>query len=186
MARELGIKEWCMFVDVDFLFLDDPVGMFRDVTETHHALACVQHNWAETEGKKMDGMLQLLYNRKLWSSLFLFKPDHPVHDWLTWHRINWASGAEMHAFSWIEDSFIAKLPSRWNHIPNFSSSDEAPSAIHWSYGGPWMPGFEDVDYANLWRKEYHSTLKFMVADKVALDPKLVSHGRISGGGPKEV
>jgi hypothetical protein len=180
LAREMGIREWCMFVDVDFLFLDDPADMFRDVAESHHALACVQHNWAEPEGKKMDGMLQLLYDRKLWSSLFLFDPRHPLHDWMTYHRVNWATGAEMHAFSWIEDRFIAKLPSRWNHIPNFSDPDEEASAIHWSYGGPWMPGFEEAPYADIWRQAYHSTLMHMVENRVALDPDKVSHGRIVG------
>jgi len=41
-----------------------------------------------------------------------------------------------------------------------------------------MPGFEDVEYAGLWREAYHSTLEYMVRENVARDPALVAAGRI--------
>ena len=180
MAREMGIHEWCMFVDTDFLFLRDPTETLQLIAlgSSGHALACVQYDWHETEGIKMDGMLQLLYDRKLWSSMFLFNPDHPCHDWLTFHRVNWESGASMHAFKWVPDNLIAKIDNRWNYVPSYTDPLVKPSAIHWSYGGPWMPGFEEVEYAGLWRETYHSTLQYMVAHNVARNPALVAAGRI--------
>jgi hypothetical protein len=178
LAREMGIRDWCMFVDCDFLFLEDPAQML-DYKDEETAISCVQYKWQEPEGKKMDGMLQLLYHRKLWSSMFLFRPDHPAHDWLTFHRVNWATGAEMHAFCWVGDDEISEVPPEWNWIPNFTDPDIKAKAVHWSYGGPWMPGYENVAYAQHWREMYHDTLKGMVDHRVALDPDKAAHGRIT-------
>ena len=112
MARELEIDDWCLFCDTDFLFLDDPENMVQLVAKRAptDAIACVQYDWHEEEGVKMDGMLQLLYHRKLWSSMFLFDPQHPVHDYLTFHRVNWESGISMHTFSWVPDDKIWGIP----------------------------------------------------------------------------
>ncbi len=178
LAREMGVTDWCMFVDCDFLFLSDPAHLLNLVDE-RHSLGCVQYKWDEPEGDKMDGMVQLRYYRKLWSSLFLFKPDHPDHKRMTWHKLNFATGAELHAFDWVrDDRSVAQLPESWNWIPDFSDPDIEPNAIHWSYGGPWMEGFEQVAHASKWRLEWHQALQYMAAKRVALNPLLVSKGRI--------
>lgn len=177
MAREMGEKDWCLFVDCDFLFLEDPIKMLEFVGKKD-VLACVQYDWRETEGKKMDNMLQLLYHRKLWSSMFLFKPDDSVHDWMSWHRLNWATGAEMHAFSWVPDELCEKISPAWNYIPTYTDPSIDPKAVHWSYGGPWMPGYAHIEYADLWRDAYDKTLIYMVENEVARNPELTSHGRI--------
>lgn len=178
LAREMGIHETCMFVDCDFLFLRDPALLLQYMA-LDTALACVQYDWKEPEGKKMDGMMQLLYHRKLWSSMFLFNPDHPAHDWMTWHKLNWASGAEMHSFAWVPDDAIVRLADEWNYIPTFTDGTIHASAVHWSYGGPWMPGFEYVEHAQDWRRAYDDTLVYMIENSTALDPEKISHGRIT-------
>lgn len=177
MARIMGLDEWCLFVDVDFLFRDDPAKILTYV-DKNHAIGCTQYNWQEPEGKKMDGMLQLLYYRKLWSCIFAFNPQHPAHDWLTWHRINWETGASLHAFSWIEDEQVSEIPPEWNYIPNFTDTAIDAKAVHWSYGGPWMPNFKYVEYADEWRAAYDEALVYMVENQVALDVDLVADGRI--------
>lgn len=175
LARELGIKDWCAFVDCDFLFLKDPVNCL-DYVDNTAAIGCVQYEWNEPEGRKMDGMLQLLYHRKLWSSFFLFNPQHEAHNWLSFHRLNWATGAQLHSFSWVDDDLIREVPKSWNWIPDFTDPDITPDAVHWSYGGPWMKGFENADYADVWRRAYQATLEDMASNAVALDPAKVASG----------
>lgn len=177
MAREMGIDEWCLFVDVDFLFLEDPINILRELNP-HHAIACVQYAWNEPEGKKMDGMLQLYYHRKLWSAIFAFNPAHKAHDWLIWHRVNWEPGSSLHAFSWVDDNDVSPLEHGWNYIPTFTDPTIDPRAIHWSYGGPWMPNYMTVEYADVWREAYQKTLEYMAENKVALDADLTGHNRI--------
>lgn len=177
LAREMGLTDWCMFVDCDFLFLHDPKEMLV-YTDGRAAISCVQYNWREPEGLKMDGMMQLFYHRKLWSSMFLFRPTHPAHEVMTWDRINFATGAAMHAFDWVTDKEVLEIPKEWNWIPEYTDRDIKPKAVHFSFGGPWMTGFENVPYANDWRKEYQETLIAMVEDDMALDPVLVATGKM--------
>lgn len=188
MARGMGISEWCMFCDTDFLFRYDPKEMLQLIADQKgkysiagggdYAIACVKHDWHGEEGIKMDGMLQLYYHRKLWSSMFLFRPLHYAHNWLTWQKVNWCSGQELHSFKWVDDDLIGELPAEWNYIPAYTDTNIVAKGIHWSYGGPWMPGFRDVEYAEDWRKAYHATLVSMVDREAALDPYLVEDGRV--------
>ena len=51
------------------------------------------------------------------------------------------------------------------------SSQGLPSAVHWSLGGPWMPGYDAVEFAALWRRRYRAiATDLLTGDLNALFP----------------
>ena len=151
--RRGGDADWALFCDCDFLWLGDIAELVASV-DSAKALMCVQHVHAPTESVKMDGQAQLLYARKNWSSLMLFNLRHPAHAALDLDLLNSAPGRDLHRFCWLEDDMIGALADDWNWLEGSSPvRDAAPRAVHFTRGGPWMPGWENVGYAELWRRE---------------------------------
>ena len=151
VCRMSGLNNgWIGFSDCDFVFLEDPNFLVEN-TDPKFAIMCVKHDWSKIkEGIKMDGVIQERYKRKLWSSLFLWNLDHESNKKLTLDDVNSKSGSWLHNFSWLKDDEIGNIPEEWNFIPGFSNNSIIPKAIHYSFGGPWMEGYEDVEYSDLW------------------------------------
>lgn len=150
--------EWSVFVDCDFLFTADLRAMV-EALDPRKAVYVVQHDYQPRYQKKMDGLTQTRYPRKNWSSLMVFNGNHPAVRALTPRVVNGASPAHLHRFAWLEDDAIGALPQTWNFlVGEFDPPPEAPSAIHFTNGGPWFPEWTDVPYADLWhaeRERYH-------------------------------
>lgn len=159
LAKKMGIGGPVVFVDCDFMFLRPITEMLHGV-DPRKVISVVKHDFERVaEGVKMDGMSQQRYFRKLWSSLVVYNMAHPDIDLFdTVHAPNFTAGAAMHGYTTLEDHEIGVLPDAWNYIPGHSSSGVLPSAVHWSLGGPWMPGFEGVAYAPEWRKRFREVL----------------------------
>jgi hypothetical protein len=112
----------------------------------------------------MDAQAQTTYPRKNWSSFMLFNNAHPVVRALTPEIVNRESPAFLHRFGWIsDDALIGELPLEWNFlVGEYPKPDATPNAIHYTNGGPWFPGLEQVDYGDLWlaeRKRYLDSVK---------------------------
>jgi len=156
-VKNKGANKWALFIDCDFLFLHDVAELFEYGYQSNDAVRCVKRNWRGEDGKKMDNVIQEGYNRKLWSSLFLFNVEHPAIT-LMLDDVNNQTGRWLHNFKWVtDDEAIGDLPSGWNYIPEDKFTSPRPneiSAVHYSYGGPYMEGYEDVEFGDEWRKEY--------------------------------
>ncbi len=156
LARYGGISGWVLFCDCDFLFLESIDNLFK-LTDDKYAAMCVQFNFQpEKNATKMDGVKQLPYRRKLWSSLVLYNISHPSNQVLTSDKVNKETGAYLHAFEWLQDNEIGRLPEKWNFIPGISKATkkEHPSAIHFSQGGPWFAAHKNTEFANEWNRMY--------------------------------
>ncbi len=154
LARRIGLHEgWAVFCDCDFLWLEDIAALLAAADPTK-ALYCVQHRHEPGELVKIDGQAQTRYARKNWSSLMLFNVGHPAHRRLTLDILNNTPGRDLHRFCWLSDDELGALPSRWNWLEGSSPIDEVPAAVHFTRGGPWVPGWENVKYADLWQVEY--------------------------------
>jgi hypothetical protein len=149
LARQAG-HEWALFVDCDFLFLED-VAKLKAEANKNYAVQCVQHDYRPNAGIKMDGMVQQPYNRKLWSSLMLFNVNNRWNEELTPQAVNTWDGRSLHTFSWIPDHMIGKLDMGWNWIPGHS--DGKPKAVHFTEGMPFMPGYEHEPHSGDWVRE---------------------------------
>ena len=147
-------RGWALFVDCDFLWLDDIAGLLR-LADPRYALMCVQHQYEPSEAWKMDGVPQTRYPRKNWSSLVLYNCGHPANRALTPAVVNRESGAFLHRFQWLPDELIGALPERWNWLEGWSRPPETglPGAVHYTRGGPWFAEWQDVAYGDLWRAE---------------------------------
>lgn len=145
LARE-GLA---LFLECDMLIRADVAELFdaceRD--EPGKALYCVQHIHRPAETVKMDGQLQTQYARKNWTSVMMFDCDHPSNRALTLDLINTAPGRDLHALTWLADRDIGHLPPEWNWL----APATPPKCVHFTAGGPWFPGFDDVPFADEWR-----------------------------------
>ncbi len=144
---------WALFVDADFLFLDDIAKVFA-VADQKYAVMVVQHGVLNETGTKMDGMRQEAYFRKNWSSLVLWNCGHSSNQRLTPYQVNGMSGQWLHGFSWLQDSEIGALSPLWNWLSGIDPQpvDCDPAAVHFTRGIPDMPGYHGSPYAEHWRK----------------------------------
>jgi lipopolysaccharide biosynthesis glycosyltransferase len=151
LARRSGQTDgWALFMDCDVLVRAYMAPLFA-LCDEKYAVMCVKHDYSPKANVKMDGQIQTRYARKNWSSVVAFQLQHPANDKLTLDLINSVPGRELHRFSWLADDEIGALPRRWNHLVGEYPSTQLPRVLHWTAGGPWMRGFEHVDYADEWR-----------------------------------
>lgn len=156
-GKPAGERGWALFCDCDFMFRHRVSDLLK-AADPAKAVMVVKHAWSEPgRGIKMDGQIQAPYRRKLWSSLILWNLDHPANAPLIENHYvaNTQPGSWLHGFDWLDDDLIGELSPAWNYIPGHTElGDLAPSAIHWSFGGPWMPGYYEKPFANEWRHRY--------------------------------
>lgn len=150
---------WALFMDSDMLFLDDIAKLLKCINNKY-AVMCVKHvHDVQRESLKMDGRVQQKYFRKNWSSFVLWNCSHPSNKKLTKERVNYMSGCDLHAFSWLKEEEIGSLSFAYNYIsgitpdPIIDGKKLQPSVIHYSEGGPWMRECREVPYADLWDDE---------------------------------
>lgn len=140
---------WCLFVDCDVLFLEDPHELLSYADRTK-AVQVVQHPPMQTSGLKMDGQVQTSYNRKLWSSVMLWNVDHSANTRLTLDVLNNRPGRDLHGFCWLADSEIGELPPEANWLVGLQAKPERPIIAHYTLGTPNMAGLGDSEHAGLW------------------------------------
>lgn len=152
-------KGWALFMDSDMIFLSDIKKLF-DLCDSRYAVMCVKHTHKPDPGKtKMDGRAQTFYHRKNWSSFMLINCSHNSNKVLTEELVNFMSGADLHALSWLADYEIGSIPMSYNFIPGVSPKlpverGGMPDVIHYTEGGPWFKECENVPYAGKWIEEY--------------------------------
>jgi lipopolysaccharide biosynthesis glycosyltransferase len=147
-------KGWALFIDCDFLFLDDVAKLVEQIDDSY-AIMCAQHQYTPKPGRKMDGKLQTIYPKKNWSSMMLINCEHPKNiDELTLNNVNNENlnGAHFHRFSWLPDSSIGQISHEWNWLVGWYNEpdDGAPKALHYTEGGPWFDNYKDCEYAAEW------------------------------------
>lgn len=147
-------KGLAFFVDCDFMFTSDIVKLFNRV-DWSFPVSVVQHQHLPSAIMKMDGRVQTSYPRKNWSSLIAWNCAHPLNETLIPGLVNTWPGSNLHQFKWLPDDQIGSLPAEWNWLEGEQPWDDLipPAAVHYTRGGPWMEGFEDVKYAEMWRIE---------------------------------
>lgn len=143
------------------LFMDSDMLALGDISELFHlpmdglALRVRQHEYNPTDTVKMGGKVQTQYPRKNWSSLMLMNtPELTV--W-TKEAVETQSGAWLHRFEPIPDEKIGDISEEWNVLDHMTGPTKL---LHYTSGGPWLPGCEDADHADLWhqyREEYEAS-----------------------------
>lgn len=145
----LAHSGWCLAVDTDVAFLQDPHELLRYADEDR-AVMVVKHAPLKATGTKMDGQPQIPYDRKNWSSVALWNVDHPANRRLNLTVLNQWPGRDLHAFKWLADSEIGDLPREANWLVGIQPKPARPIIAHFTLGVPAMAGHEHDEYADIW------------------------------------
>lgn len=155
LLRHFVDASWVMFMDGDVLLRGDVCEAFMHCQDQSKALWCVQHQHKPARNTKMDGCVQTSYRRKNWSSVMILNMAHPAHRRLTLENLNTLPGRDLHAFYWLFDEEIGRLPHRWNYLVGYNKpiGGDSPKLVHFTEGLPNMPGYEACEYADEWWAE---------------------------------
>ncbi len=148
-----GFRGWALFMDSDMLMLDDIARLWA-LRDDRYAVMVVKHNHVPREARKFLDEPQSRYEKKNWSSVMLMNCAKCTA--LTENYVNTATGLQLHRFEWLAgEDLIGALPHSWNHLVDYDPP--APmaeiSSLHYTIGGPYIPGFEQCGYADLWFAE---------------------------------
>lgn len=147
-----GSQGWALFMDCDILCRTNLVRIL-DHADASKAVMVVKHDHVPSSSVKMDGQEQTRYARKNWSSVMLFNLEHVSNVNLTVDLINSVPGRDLHRFCWLKDDEIGELPPEWNFLVGHTDPSINPKIVHFTEGGPWMAGYENVPFADEWRGE---------------------------------
>ena len=143
------------------LFMDSDMLALGDITELFHldmdglALRVRKHDYNPTATVKMGGKTQTQYPRKNWSSLMLMN-NAELGVWSK-EAVETESGAWLHRFEPIPDEKIGDISEEFNVLDHMTGPTKL---LHYTSGGPWLPGCEDADHADIWheyREEYEAS-----------------------------
>lgn len=148
-----GFYGTSLFCDGDFFWRRDPRDLLAYQDE-EKAVQVVRHHITpdQLSDLKMNGKKQIWYPKKNWSSLMLFNNAHLDCKNLVPENVSEESAEWLHQFHWTDIDFHRSLPSSFNYLAGYGYEDKDPHAVHFTDGGPWQAGYENVEYAAEWRK----------------------------------
>lgn len=148
-------RGWALFVDSDVIFLENPSQLFG-LANPRYAVQVIKHDYTPASNTKMDGKVQTVYPRKNWSSVMLWNCAHPGARELTPEFIGApdTTWADLHRFTWLDDSEIGELPKEWNWLVGYykEPKDGSPKLLHYTDGTPQFEAYRDCEYADEWYK----------------------------------
>jgi len=158
--------QWALFLDSDIVCLADIAKLFA-LADDRYAVMVVKHDHQPVAMTKMDGQAQTCYPRKNWSSVCLWNKEHPGTKRFTREMLNTWPGRDLHAFKWLKDEEIGSLSGYWNHLvgvapsekhfdPSHSPGTGVLGILHYTMGGPWLPGWEGGPLDYIWLAEKES------------------------------
>lgn len=148
----MGYQGWAVFMDGDMLVRDDIVDLWNRRDEGK-AVLVVKHDYKTKANNKYLGAKNQDYPRKNWSSVVLWNCAHPDNRVLTPEFIENATGAQLHRFTWLDDSQIGELPKVWNWLPDEFGPNPDAKLLHWTLGTPSFHEYADAPMAGEWHRE---------------------------------
>jgi lipopolysaccharide biosynthesis glycosyltransferase len=148
----MGYTGWAIFIDGDMIVRDDIVKLWN-LRESSKDVMVVKHDYKTRMKEKYLGAKNEDYPRKNWSSVILWNcANHPNRK-LTPDFVQKATGAQLHRFTWIEDSRIGELPIEWNWLPDEYGPNPNAKLLHYTLGAPCFHEFADTPQSEEWHRE---------------------------------
>lgn len=144
---------WAIFIDGDMIVRDDIVKLWNLRQEDKDVMV-VKHNYKTRMKEKYLGAKNEDYPRKNWSSVILWNCGNHSNQRLTPEFVQQATGAELHRFTWIEDSCIGELPPEWNWLPDEYGANLDAKLLHYTLGAPCFHEFATTPQSDEWHREH--------------------------------
>lgn len=145
-------KGWAIFMDGDMLLRDDIEKLWA-LRDESKAVMVVKHDYQTKMTEKYLGAKNENYPRKNWSSVILWNCGHPANATVTPEFIQTATGAQVHRFTWLDDSLIGELPVEWNWLPDEFGANQEAKLLHYTLGTPSFHDFATTPMGDEWHRE---------------------------------
>jgi lipopolysaccharide biosynthesis glycosyltransferase len=145
-------KGWAIFIDGDMLLRDD-INNLWELRDESKAVMVVKHNYKTKLSEKYLGAKNEDYPRKNWSSVILWNCSHPANAGVTPQFVQSATGAQVHRFTWLDDSLIGELPAEWNWLPDEFGANPNAKLLHYTLGTPSFHEFATTPMGDEWHRE---------------------------------
>lgn len=143
---------WAIFMDGDMLLRDDIVNLWN-LRDESFAVMVVKHDYQTRMTEKYLGSRNQNYPRKNWSSVILWNCAHSKNQIISPRFIQDATGAQLHRFTWLDDSDIGELPKEWNWLPDEYGANANAKLLHYTLGTPCFHDFALTPMADEWHRE---------------------------------
>lgn len=143
---------WAIFIDGDMVIRDDITKLWNLKNEYCDVMV-VKHDYKTRMPVKYMGAKNEDYPRKNWSSVILWNCSSFPNRKLTPEYVMKASGADLHRFTWLEDSRIGELPKEWNWLPDEYGPNPDAKLLHYTLGAPCFHEFADTPQGSEWHRE---------------------------------
>lgn len=145
-----------IFIDGDMIVRGDIVELWK-LQNPSQDVQVVKHDYKTKMTEKYLGAKNEDYPRKNWSSVILWNCSSYPNRKLTPDFIQRSTGAELHRFTWIEDSRIGELPKEWNWLPDEYGPNPDAKLLHYTLGTPCFHEFATTPQADEWHREHMLT-----------------------------
>lgn len=149
----MNFEGHAIFIDGDMIVRDDIVKLW-DLRNSFLDVQVVKHDYQTKMTEKYLGAKNENYPRKNWSSVILWNCSSYPNRKLTPDFIQRSTGAELHRFTWIEDSRIGELPPEWNWLPDEYGSNPDAKLLHYTLGTPCFHEFATTPQGEEWHREH--------------------------------
>jgi lipopolysaccharide biosynthesis glycosyltransferase len=142
------------------IFMDGDMIMRGDIAElwtqrsSYYDVQVVKHDYKTRMTEKYLGSKNEDYPRKNWSSVILWNCNSHPNRRLTPEFVQQSTGAELHRFTWIEDSRIGELDKEWNWLPDEYGANTNAKLLHYTLGTPCFHEFATTPQGDEWHREH--------------------------------
>jgi lipopolysaccharide biosynthesis glycosyltransferase len=149
----MNYQGWAIFIDGDMILRTD-IKELWDLRDESKAVMVVKHDYETRMTEKYLGSKNENYPRKNWSSVILWNCAHPANRVITPQFVQNATGAQVHRFSWLDDSLIGELPKEWNWLDIEYEWNPLAKLVHYTLGTPCFHEFANKgDFCDEWHRE---------------------------------
>jgi lipopolysaccharide biosynthesis glycosyltransferase len=149
----MGYKGWAIFMDGDMILRDDITKLW-ELRDESKAVQVVKHDYKTRLTEKYLGAKNENYPRKNWSSVILWNCGHPANATVTPEFVQNATGAQVHRFTWLDDSLVGELPKEWNWLDIEYDYNPDAKLVHYTLGTPCFHEFADQgSFDSEWHRE---------------------------------
>ena len=141
-----------IFIDGDMIVRGD-IAELWEMRNHCYDVQVVKHDYKTKLSEKYLGAKNENYPRKNWSSVILWNCSSFPNQKLTPQFIQKSTGAQLHRFTWIDDSRIGELPIEWNWLPDEFGPNENAKLLHYTLGTPSFHDFATTAMADEWHRE---------------------------------